>query len=148
MEHAAADRFADLYAGVGLFALALASRGATGIAVEGDPISGHDLRVNAEQSDGRLEARLVPVEDAVAATPARRPDVVIVDPPRTGLSPAVVHGLSDWEAPRIVYVSCDVPTLARDTALFIAGGYRLTSLEAFDMFPNTPHMECVAVFDR
>jgi 23S rRNA (uracil1939-C5)-methyltransferase len=88
------------------------------------------------------------VEEVVAAKSTRRPDVVVVDPPRTGLSPEVVQGLIRWEAPRIVYVSCDVPTLARDTSLFMAGGYRLTSLEALDMFPNTPHVECIAAFDR
>jgi 23S rRNA (uracil1939-C5)-methyltransferase len=47
-----------------------------------------------------------------------------------------------------VYVSCDVPTLARDTQRLVAGGYRLSSIEALDMFPNTPHVECVAIFDR
>jgi len=57
-------------------------------------------------------------------------------------------GLLRWRAPRIVYVSCDVPTLARDAQRLLADGYRLSSLEALDMFPNTPHVECVAVFDR
>jgi tRNA/tmRNA/rRNA uracil-C5-methylase (TrmA/RlmC/RlmD family) len=146
--HATADEFADLYSGVGLFAVALASRGASGLAVEGDVSSGQDLTANSEQTHGRLDVRLAPVEEVVASAPARRPGVVIVDPPRTGLSPAVAHGLNQWQARRIVYVSCDVPTLARDTALLIAGGYRMTFLEAFDMFPNTPHVECLAVFDR
>lgn len=148
LDAAAGDRFADLYAGVGLFAVALARRGATGIAVEGDATSGQDLTLNAEQADGRLSVRLGPVEEAVATRPDRSPDVVVVDPPRTGLSAEVVQGLLRWDAPRLVYVSCDVPTLARDTALLIAGGYRLTSLDALDMFPNTPHVECIAVFDR
>ena len=148
IELAAGDHFVDLYSGVGLFAVALAHRGASGIAVEGDATSGQDLRTNAEQTDGRLSVRLGPVEEMTAAKSVRRPDVVVVDPPRTGLSPEVVQGLLRWQAPRVVYVSCDVPTLARDAALFIAGGYRLTSLEALDMFPNTAHVECIAVFDR
>jgi len=148
LELARGDQFADLYAGVGLFAVALAHRGASGLAVEGDATSGQDLKHNAEQVHGRLAVRTGPVEEAVATKPPRRPDVVVVDPPRTGLSPEVVQGLLRWESPRIVYVSCDVPTLARDTALLLAGGYRLTSVDAFDMFPNTPHVECVAVFDR
>jgi 23S rRNA (uracil1939-C5)-methyltransferase len=147
LEHARGDRFADLYAGVGLFSVALAARGASGIAVEGDSASGQDLAGNAEQTDGRLSVRLGPVEEAVSIVPAQIPDVVVVDPPRTGLSPEVVSGLLAWNAPRVVYVSCDVPTLARDSARLVAGGYRLTSLEALDMFPNTPHVECLAVFD-
>ncbi len=145
---AVGDHFVDLYAGVGLFAVALAHRGARGIAVEGDAASGQDLTTNAEQSNGRLVVRLGPVEAIVAAKSGPQADVVVVDPPRTGLSPEVVHGLLRWQAPRIVYVSCDVPTLARDAALLIAGGYRLASLEALDMFPNTPHVECITVFDR
>jgi 23S rRNA (uracil1939-C5)-methyltransferase len=148
IELAAGDHFVDLYSGVGLFALALAHRGAKGIAVEGDATSGQDLATNAEQANGGLEVRLGPVEDVMAGNAPDRLGVVVVDPPRTGLSPEVVQGLLRWEAPRIVYVSCDVPTLARDAALFIAGGYRLASLEALDMFPNTPHVECIAVFDR
>jgi 23S rRNA (uracil1939-C5)-methyltransferase len=148
VELAAGGDFVDLYSGVGLFALALAHRGARGIAVEGDATSGQDLATNAEQADGRLVVRLGPVEEVVATKTPRRPDVVVVDPPRTGLSSEVVQGLIRWEPPRIVYVSCDVPTLARDTALLIAGGYQLSSLEALDMFPNTPHVECIAVFDR
>jgi tRNA/tmRNA/rRNA uracil-C5-methylase (TrmA/RlmC/RlmD family) len=148
MALAAGDHFADLYAGVGLFAVALAHRGARGIAVEGDATSGQDLATNAEQTGGRLQVRLGPVEELVATSAPDRLDVVVVDPPRTGLSSEVLQGLLRWETPRIVYVSCDVPTLARDAALLFAGGYRLTSLEALDMFPNTPHVECIAVFDR
>ena len=93
-------------------------------------------------------AGAVSVESAVATPTHTQPDVVIVDPPRTGLSPEVVTGLLTWQAPRIVYVSCDVPTLARDANRLLAGGYRLTSLDALDMFPDTPHVECVAVFNR
>ncbi len=140
--------FVDLYSGIGLFAVALADRGATGVAVEGDAASGQDLTLNAEQSDGRLAVQLGPVEEATASIPARRPDVVVVDPPRTGLSAEVVDGLLRWDAPRLVYISCDVPTLARDAAKVVAAGYRLSSLDALDMFPNTAHVECVAVFDR
>lgn len=145
---AGAGHFVDLYSGIGLFAVALADRGATGVAVEGDAASGQDLTLNAEQSDGRLAVHLGPVEEVTASIPARRPDVVVVDPPRTGLSTEVVDGLLRWEAPRLVYVSCDVPTLARDAAKVVAAGYKLSSLDALDMFPNTPHVECVAVFDR
>ncbi len=148
IDAAGIGHFVDLYSGIGLFAVALADRGATGVAVEGDAASGQDLTLNAAQSDGRLTVHLGPVEEVTASILARRPDVVVVDPPRTGLSAEVVDGLLRWDAPRLVYVSCDVPTLARDTARFVAGGYRLSSLDALDLFPNTPHVECVAVFDR
>ena len=148
IDAAGGGHFVDLYSGIGLFAVALADRGATGVAVEGDAASGQDLTLNAAQADGRLTVQLGPVEEAAASIPARRPDVVVVDPPRTGLSAEVADGLLRWESARVVYVSCDVPTLARDAAKFVAAGYRLSSLDALDMFPNTPHVECVAVFDR
>ena len=148
IDAAGGGHFVDLYSGIGLFAVALADRGATGVAVEGDAASGQDLTLNAAQADGRLTVQLGPVEEAAASIPARRPDVVVVDPPRTGLSAEVADGLLRWESARVVYVSCDVPTLARDAAKIVAAGYRLSSLDALDMFPNTPHVECVAVFDR
>jgi 23S rRNA (uracil1939-C5)-methyltransferase len=145
---AAEGRFVDLYAGVGLFAVSLAARGQSGLAIEGDPTSAGDLASNAVPYEERLGTRPVSVESAVATLPKTQPDVVIVDPPRTGLSPEVVAGLLTWQTTRIVYVSCDVPTLARDANRLAAGGYRLTSIEALDMFPDTPHVECVAIFDR
>lgn len=145
---AAEGRFVDLYAGVGLFAVSMAARGQSGIAIEGDPVSAGDLALNAAPYEERLGTRVASVEVAVARVPATQPDVVVVDPPRTGISTEALAGLITWQAPRIVYVSCDVPTLARDTQRLGAGGYRLTSIEALDMFPNTPHVECVAIFDR
>jgi 23S rRNA (uracil1939-C5)-methyltransferase len=71
---------------------------------------------------------------------------VIVDPPRTGLSKEAGERLARLAAPRIVYVSCDPPTLARDARRLLDAGYRLHSLRAFDLFPNTPHVESLAVF--
>jgi len=141
------DHFVDLYSGIGLFAVALADRGARGLAVEGEAASGQDLSDNAGQCDGRLSVQHGPVEAVVASLPAQPPDVVVVDPPRTGLSPEVLEGLLLWKAPRLVYVSCDVATLARDAGRLLAGGYTLSGLEGLDMFPRTAHVECVAVFD-
>ena len=77
-----------------------------------------------------------------------RPETIVVDPPRTGLSPVALAGLLRWNPARIVYVSCDPPTLARDAKTIAGGGWRLTSIEAFDFFPNTPHVETLAVFDQ
>jgi len=76
------------------------------------------------------------------------PTAVIVDPPRSGLSASATQGLLAWAAPQIVYVSCDPPTLARDAGRLAQAGYRLQSIEAFDLFPNTPHVEALAVFAR
>ena len=74
------------------------------------------------------------------------PDVVILDPPRTGVSPEALSGALSWRPPKLVYVSCDPPTFARDTARILATGYQLTSLDGFDLFPNTPHVEVVGAF--
>jgi 23S rRNA (uracil1939-C5)-methyltransferase len=72
--------------------------------------------------------------------------VCVVDPPRTGMTDDAVAALVRLGPPRIVYVSCDAPTLARDAAKLSAAGYRLASIEGFDLFPNTAHVETVAVF--
>jgi len=87
-----------------------------------------------------------PVESFVASRSATA-DLVIVDPPRTGMSPDALRGLVSVRPGRIVYVSCDVPTLARDARKLVEADYRLASVDAFDLFPNTPHVETVAVFD-
>jgi 23S rRNA (uracil1939-C5)-methyltransferase len=77
-----------------------------------------------------------------------RPGTLIVDPPRTGISRDAMDAIPQLAARRIVYVSCDPPTMARDARRLLDGGYRLTALTAFDLFPNTPHVEAVGVFDR
>jgi 23S rRNA (uracil1939-C5)-methyltransferase len=143
-----AERVADFYSGVGLFALTLAARGARVVAVEGDPISGEDLEANAAEWRDRVDVVRAAVESVLDETPSTRPEVVVVDPPRSGLSPQATAGVIRWNAPRVVYVSCDPPTLARDAALLVKAGYQLRSLEGFDFFPNTPHVETLAVFDQ
>jgi 23S rRNA (uracil1939-C5)-methyltransferase len=142
------DRIVDLYSGVGVFALGLAARGAAVLAVEGDAMSGEDLIRNAEALTATIDVARAPVEDVLAQAPAQRPDAIVVDPPRTGLSPAALEGVLRWAGSRIVYVSCDPPTLARDASRMLTAGYALSSVEAFDFFPNTPHVETVAVFDQ
>lgn len=147
LDVAPGDRVVDLFAGVGLFSVALAARGAEVVAVEGDRSSGIDLRGNAGPWRERLLAVRSSVEEAVSESPVKTPDVVLVNPPRTGLSAAATAGLLAWRTPRLVYVSCDPPTLARDAARFAEAGYRLASIEAFDLFPNSPHVETLAVFE-
>ena len=148
LEAAVGERVTDLYAGVGLFSVALAARGSQVTAVESDRSAAGDLDANANPWRERLHVVRSPVEQFVTRRPEVEPDVVIVDPPRTGISAAAVAGLIGWRAPRVVYVSCDPPTLARDAARLVGAGYRLASLEGLDLFPNTPHVETVAVFSR
>jgi tRNA/tmRNA/rRNA uracil-C5-methylase (TrmA/RlmC/RlmD family) len=139
----------DLYAGVGLFAAALCATGRDRVtAVEGDPVSGADLRANAAAFDGRLAVDARSVEDVLAATPLPAEATVIVDPPRTGLSKAVTAALAASAVRRIVYVSCDVATLARDIKVLAAAGFAVVSLDGFDLFPNTAHVETLAVLQR
>jgi 23S rRNA (uracil1939-C5)-methyltransferase len=136
----------DLYAGAGLFAVgAAACRNARVKAVEGDRVSASDLTVNAVAHD--IEARHEPVEEFLAALRGA-PDALIVDPPRTGMSREALDGVIRLRAGRLIYVSCDVATLARDSRRLVEAGYAITRADAFDLFPNTPHVETVVVFDR
>jgi 23S rRNA (uracil1939-C5)-methyltransferase len=144
----AAGEILDLYAGVGLFAVSLSACGRRGIvAVEGDRESGADLLRNAAPYGEGLHAVVGLVEDHLRRERPRAA-TVIVDPPRTGVSAEAIAELLQLAAGRIIYVSCDPPTLARDARRLLDRGYALTSLHGFDLFPNTPHVEVVAVFDR
>ena len=147
------ERAVDLYSGVGLFVAGLAARvGPAGavLGIEGDSRSCADARrslhdvpqVTLEQ--GRVERVL---GQATAGEPWRgRADVVVLDPPRSGAGRSVVEAVVAL-APRVVgYVACDPAALARDAATFAAIGYRLTGLRAFDLFPMTHHVECLATF--
>jgi 23S rRNA (uracil1939-C5)-methyltransferase len=140
----------DLYAGVGLFSIALAQAGLREItAVEGDRMSGIDLQHNARSAADAVGVVHDSVEHFLQASfsrPASRPGTVIVDPPRTGISAEAMTSLVKIGAPLLVYVSCDPATMARDARRLLDGRYRLESLRAFDLFPNTPHVECVGVF--
>jgi 23S rRNA (uracil1939-C5)-methyltransferase len=148
----------DLYAGVGLFSVAAASlRGAWTVAVEGDRVAFDDLFANATATGAKLTAVRAAVEGvgrgsfkATAAWPGGQSmfEVVIVDPPRTGMSPEALAGALRLNAARLIYVSCDVATLARDARRIVDAGYAIDRADAFDLFPNTPHVETVVVFQR
>jgi 23S rRNA (uracil1939-C5)-methyltransferase len=140
---------ADLYAGVGLFGLSRAALGCDQITlVEGDPVSGADLEGNAEAFADRVRVRRSSVEEWLGLTHAVRPETLIVDPPRTGMSREAVIGIIRLKPARVVYVSCDVATLARDVRAFVDAGYSLEDLTGFDLFPNTAHVESVALLRR
>ena len=137
----------DLYCGVGLFAAGLADAvGADGevVAVESDPGAVADALANLEGYD-----QVVVVEDRVADAITKAPEgfeaeVVVLDPPRAGAGRNVVAGIAGL-GPRVVaYVACDPAALARDLGYFAEHGYRLDTLRAFDLFPMTHHIECVA----
>ncbi len=135
----------DLYAGAGLFAIgAAAAKKASVKAVEGDKVSAADLTVNAAAYDAVI-ARREPVEAFLSQAP-RTPDVLVVDPPRTGMSKEALDGVIRLRAAKLIYVSCDVATLARDSKRLVDEGYKMERMQAFDLFPNTPHVETVVTF--
>ena len=147
-----ADEVVDLYAGVGLFAVAVAAaHGVSVIGVEGDRQAAADLAVNAAQSNVSISTLHQSVEEFVSKTrpSAKLADAtVIVDPPRTGMSREAIDGVIRLAPARMVYVSCDVATLARDARRLVDSGYVIDGVEGFDLFPNTPHVETVVGFTR
>ena len=141
----------DLYCGAGTIGLSMASRAKTVIGVEIIPEAVEDARYNAERN-GIGNARFLCADAAEAAeTLARegiRPTVVLVDPPRKGCAPELIDTILRLSPKRIVYVSCDSATLARDVALLQAGGYAVQTAAPFDMFPRTGHVETVVLLSR
>jgi 23S rRNA (uracil1939-C5)-methyltransferase len=141
----------DLYAGVGLFGLWLAAAGAADVRlVEGDPVAAHDLKENARPYAGRARVHRASVEaflqEMDAVSRASGAATFLVDPPRTGLSKEAIAPLLRLTPKRIVYVSCDVATLARDARTLLDAGYELEGMRGFDLFPNTAHVETVCAF--
>ena len=139
----------DLYAGVGLFGLSLAAAGAEDVTlVEGDRISGRDLEENARPYAGRVRVARTSVEDFGRHRAPIQGATAIVDPPRTGMSKEALAGIVALEPARLIYVSCDVATLARDARTLVDTRYSLQEISAIDLFPNTAHVESIAVFQR
>jgi len=140
------DVVLDGYCGVGTFTLPLASAGADVIAVESSGSAVRDLRRNLEHAG--LDATVLPGDAARAIAEAGPVDLAVVDPPRSGVCRDTLRALVDSQPRRIVYVSCDPATLARDGAALADAGWRLVSATPVDLFPQTYHVEAVAVFDR
>ena len=145
----------DLYCGTGTLTLLLARSAGEAIGVESVPESTEHARRNAARNhiaNARFEAgeaRAVLREWARGERPrAPKPEVVVVDPPRAGLHARVVARVAELQPRRIVYVSCNPATLARDLRDFTARGYTLAEVAPFDLFPHTPHIECVALLTR
>jgi 23S rRNA (uracil1939-C5)-methyltransferase len=137
----------DLYAGVGLFGLSLAAgRGAQVTLVEGDAISGRDLEENAKPYADRTRVIHTSVEDFLRHDKPSVTETFIVDPPRTGMSTSAVRAIVALKPARIVYVSCDVATLARDARALVDADYSLDEVSGLDLFPNTAHVETICAF--
>ena len=140
------ERALDLYAGAGLFAVTLAVAGCTVLAVE----SGHHAALDAVRNaaglgvtvwEGSAEEALAPEQHADLGAV----DVAVLDPPRAGAGRPVVDALAALAPRAVAYVACDPAALARDLALFAGHGWQLAGLRAFDCFPMTHHVECVAL---
>ncbi len=140
----------DLYCGAGTIGLSMARQAKSIIGVEIVESAVHDAKINAEEN-GITNARFICADATAAAEQLRQEkiqaDVVILDPPRKGCDEALLNIVANDFAPeRIVYVSCDVATLARDTAILTDLGYTLKEYTPIDLFPRTAHTECAALF--
>ena len=145
------ERLFDVYCGIGTIALALSHRAREVWGLEVVERAVADAIANAELN-GIDNAHFFAGDVRLAMRPlvaeAGRPDVVVVDPPRAGLSAKVGRRVIEAGARRIVYVSCNPTTLAPDARRMVDAGYRLRSVRPVDMFPQTPHIECVALLER
>ena len=137
------DVLLDAYTGVGTFAILLAPFVDKVIAVEESSAAVADARENAATTPN-VEFLLGRTENVIGELPAR-PDAVVLDPPRSGCQPQALNSLVDLAPPRVAYVSCDAETLARDLKILCAGGYAVDRVAPIDMFPQTHHVECVAL---
>ena len=133
----------DLSAGVGLFSLPLAKGFGKVTAVESSPSAVHDLQYNAAEHGVEVEAQRMQAEQYLAGLTAT-PEVIVADPPRSGLGKNVTKHLARLKAPRLVLVSCDPATLARDLGALTVAGYGLKRMTVVDLFPQTYHVEVVA----
>jgi 23S rRNA (uracil1939-C5)-methyltransferase len=145
------ERVFDLYCGIGTIGLALAARAREVVGVEivepavADAIE--NARIN-ELTNARFYAGDIRLAMRDLVEQAGRPDVAVVDPPRAGLSQKVVRRIIEAGPKRIVYVSCNPTTLAPNAAQLVEAGYRLVRVRPVDMFPQTPHIESVALLDK
>jgi 23S rRNA (uracil1939-C5)-methyltransferase len=145
------ERVYDLFCGIGTIGLSLAPRAGEvwGLELVEDAIA--DAIANAHRNEienVRFFAGDVRLALRQLVETAGRPDVLVVDPPRAGLSAKVVRRVIEASPTRIVYVSCNPTTLAPNAAQLVDAGYALRRVRPVDMFPQTPHIECVALLER
>jgi 23S rRNA (uracil1939-C5)-methyltransferase len=141
----------DLYCGIGTIGLSLASRAREVIGVEIAEPAVADAIDNARRNEitnASFFAGDIRLAMRELVERAGRPDVCVIDPPRAGLSQKVVRRIVEAAPKRIVYVSCNPTTLAPNAAQLVEAGYELRRVRPVDMFPQTPHIECVALLER
>jgi 23S rRNA (uracil1939-C5)-methyltransferase len=142
----AGDTLLDLYCGVGLFGLALADEVGRVIGVEADSSASADFRFNAQ---GLEHVSLIEGKAGLVLDRIKDPvDLIVLDPPRAGAGERVIAGIVRLEPRRVVYVSCDPATFARDARRMTDAGYVLRIVQPVDLFPQTFHIETVALFER
>ena len=142
------ERVLDLYAGVGLFARFLGEvTGARLVAVEATGPRAATLEPTSPRHRGAV-VECGPTERVLRTMYDEPFDLVVLDPPREGAKRAVVEQVVDRAPRAVAYVACDPAALARDVAIFAEHGYALTAIRAFDLFPMTHHVECVALLEK
>ena len=145
----------ELFAGAGFFTVGLSMRFKKTVAIESDKQAVRDLWANLKERDGaNVKIQRARVEDALPKLARLQPDAVLLDPPRAGLARGAAERLAALGAARIVYLSCDPATLARDLKIICAdpesgrARYTLDRVTGIDLFPQTPHVEALAVLNR
>jgi 23S rRNA (uracil1939-C5)-methyltransferase len=141
-----ATHLLDVYCGVGLFSAFFAPRVATVTGIESAPSAGEDFALNLDEFEN--VALYEAAAEEVLPQLDLRPDVVLLDPPRAGLDRRALDAILRLAPATIAYVSCDPSTLARDAARLVSGGYRLTDVTPFDLFPQTYHIESISLFEK
>jgi 23S rRNA (uracil1939-C5)-methyltransferase len=145
------EKVFDLFCGIGTIGLTMAARAGEVWGVEIVPEAIEDAERNA-RLNGIGNAHFLAANVRTGVRPllvqAGKPDVVVIDPPRAGLSQKMIRRVIECEARKIVYVSCNPTTLAPNAAQLVEAGYRLTRVRPVDMFPQTPHIECVALLEK
>ena len=142
------EKVLDLYAGIGTLSVAAARGCGSVTAVEENPRAVQLGRLNARINSARVEYLPGKVEEVLRGVRLGQHDAVILDPPRAGCEPAAIAELVRLGVGRVVYVSCEPSTHARDIAALVRGGYRVRRAAIVDMFPQTYHIESVALLER
>jgi len=136
----------DVYCGVGLFSAFLAPQCERVVGIESSPSACEDFTVNLDEFEN-VELYEGLAEEVIPHLEAK-PDIILVDPPRAGLEKRVVDGILSLKPQVVAYVSCDPSTLARDAKRLIEGGYKLSQVRPFDLFPQTYHIESISIFEK
>ncbi len=139
----------DIYSGAGAFTIPIAARAEQVLALENDPLAVEDANSSAKANGfGNIHVLPGDAGEELSGLPVNAADAAVLDPPRAGLDERVVTELARIGVPRIVYVSCDPATLARDLRRFVDQGYGVDSLQPIDLFPQTYHIESIAVLHK